>query len=87
MESKDLIKESLVSDAPRYALIDLWTVNPPSLATSPLPNVPPRPQNHQKELAVIGDQTLPQLQVTPEGLARFLVLSTNILLKEKRKIL
>ena len=68
-------------------MIDLWTVNPHLPDTSALPNFQPRPQNQQWQTAVIDDQTLPQLQVTPDGLTRFLPLSTNLPLKNKRKML
>ena len=87
IESDDLITDAHVSDALRYAVIDLWTVNPQLPDTSPLPNFRPRPQNQQRQIAVIDDQTLPQLQVTPDGLTRFLPLSTNLPLKYKRKML
>ena len=87
IESDDLITDAHVSDALRYAVIDLWTVNPQLPDTSPLPNFRPRPQNQQKQIAVIDDQILPQLQVTPDGLTRFLPLSTNLPLKNKRKML
>ena len=87
IESDDLITDAHVSDALRYAVIDLWTVNPQLPDTSPLPNFRPRPQNQQRQIAVIDDQILPQLQVTPDGLTRFLPLSTNLPLKNKRKML
>ena len=69
------------------ALIDLWTVIPHLPDTSPLPKFQPRPQNEQRQKAFIDDQTLPQLQVTPDGLTRFLPISTNLPLKNKRKML
>ena len=81
----DLITDAHVSDALRHALIDLWTVNPHLPDTSALPNFRPRPQNLQRHTAVIDDQILPELQVTPDGLTRFLPLSTNLPLKNKRK--
>ena len=87
IESDDLIMDAHVSDALRYASIDLWTVNPHLPDTSALPNFRPRPQNQQRHTAVIDDQTLPQLQVTPDGLTRFLPLSTNLPLKNQRKML
>ena len=87
IESDDLITGAHVSDALRYAVIDLWTVNPQLPDTSPLPNFRPRPQNQQRQIAVIDDQILPQLQVTPDELTRFLPLSTNLPLKNKRKML
>ena len=68
-------------------MIDLWTVNPHLPDTSALPNFRPRPQNQQRKTAVIGDQISPQLQVTPDELTRFLALSTNLPLKNKRKLL
>ena len=86
-KSDDLITDAHVSDALRYAVIDLWTVNPQLPDTSPLPNFRPRPQNQQRQIAVIDDQILPQLQVTPDGLTRFLPLSTNSPLKNERKML
>ena len=85
IESDDLITNALVSGALRHALIDLWTVKPHLLDTSALPKFQPRPQNQQKQTAVIDDHFLPQLQVTPDGLTRFLPLSTNLPLKNKRK--
>ena len=87
IEYDDLITDAHVSDALRYALIDLWTVNPHLPDTSALPNFQPRPQNQQRQIAVIGDQILPQLLVTPDGPTRFLPLSTNLPLKNKRKML
>ena len=68
-------------------MIDLWTLNPRLPDTSALPNFQWRPQNQQRQLAVIDDQILPLLQVTTDGLARFLPLSTNLPLKNKRKVL
>ena len=85
IECDDLITDAHASDALRYAVIDLWTVNPHLPDTSPLPNFRPRPQNQQRQTAVIDDQTLPQLQVTPDGLTRFLPLPTYLPLKNKRK--
>ena len=87
IESDDLITDAHVSDALRYELIDLWTVNPHLPDTSAVPNFPPRPQNQQRQTAVLDDQMLPQLQVTTDGLTRFLPLSTNLPLKNKRKML
>ena len=86
-ESDDLITDAHISDAVRYALIDLWTVNPHLPVTSALPKFQLRPQNLQRQTAVIDDQILPQLQVTPDGLTRFLTLSTNWPLKNRRKML
>ena len=87
IECDDLITDAHVSDALRHASIDLWTVNPHLPDRSALPNFRPRPQNQQRHTAVSDDQILPQLQVTPDGLTRFLPLSTNLLLKNKRKML
>ena len=86
IECDDLITDAHVSDALRYALIDLWIVNPHLPDTSSLPNFQPRPQNLQRQTAVIDEQILPQLQVTPDGLTRFLPLSTNLPLNNKRKM-
>ena len=86
IECDDLIRDAHVSDALRYALIDLWTVNPLLPDTSALTNFQPKPQNQQRQTAVIDDQILQQLQVTPDGLTRFLPLSTNLPLKNKRKM-
>ena len=86
-ESDDLITDALVSNALRYALIDLLTVNPHLPNTSALPHFQPRPQNQQRQTAVIDDQILPQLQVTPDGLTRFFQFSTNLPLKNKQKML
>ena len=87
IECDDLITDAHVSDALRHALIDLWTDNPHLPDTSALPNFRPRPQNQQRQTAVFDDQILPQLQVTPDGLTRFLPLSTNLPLKNNRKML
>ena len=87
IESDDLVTDAHVSDALRYAVIDLWTVNPQLPDTSPLPNFRLRPQNQQRQIAVIDDQILSQLQVTPDGHTRFLPLSTNLPLKNKGKML
>ena len=86
IESDDLITDAHVSDALRYALIGLWTVNPHLPDTSALPNFQPEPQNLQRQTAVIDDQYLPQLQATPSGRTRFLPLSTNLPLKNKRNM-
>ena len=86
IESDNLITDAHVSDALRYALIDLWTVNPQLSDLSALPNFQPRPKNQQRQTAVIEDQISPQLQVTPDGLTNFLPISTNLPLK-KRKML
>ena len=83
----DLNTDAHVSDALRYAVIDLWTVNPRLRDTSALPNFRPRSQIQQRQIPAIDDQILPQLQVTPDGLTRFLPLSTNLPLKNKRKML
>ena len=87
IEPDDLITDSHVSDALRYAVIDLWIVNPRLPDTSPLPNFRPRPQNQQTQIPVIDDQIILQLQVTPDGLTRYLPLSRNLPLKNKRKML
>ena len=87
IECDDLITDAHVSDAIRYAVIDLWTVNPHLPDTSALPNFRPRPQIQQRQIAVIDNQILPQLQVTPYGLTKFLPLSTILPLKNKRKML
>ena len=86
IESEDIITDAQVSDALRYALIDLWTVNPHLPDTSALPNFQPRPQNLQRQTVVINNQVLPQLQVTSDGLTRFLSQSTNLPLKNQRKM-
>ena len=86
IESDDLITDAHVSDALRYALIYLWTLNPHLLDTSGLTNFQSRPQNQQRQTAVIDDRILPQLQVTPDGLTKFLALSTNLPLKNNRKM-
>ena len=87
IESYNLLKDAHVSDALRYALKDLWTGNPHLPDTSALPNFQPRPENQQRQIAVTDDQFLTQLQVTPDKLTRFLSLSTNLLLKNKCKVL
>ena len=87
IECDDSITGAHVSDALRYALIDLWTVNPHLPDTSAIPNFQPRPQNQQTQTAVIDDQISPQLQATPDGLARFLPHSTNLPLNNRRKML
>ena len=65
----------------------MWTVNPHLPDTSASPKFRLRPQKQQRQAAVIDDQILPQLQVTPDGLKRFLPLSTKLPLKKKRKML
>ena len=84
-ENNDLITDSHVSDALRYALIDLWTVNPHSSDMSPLPKFQPRPQNQQTQIVLIDNQISPQLQVIPDGLTRFFSLSRNLPLKSIQK--
>ena len=87
IESDDLITDAHVSDALRYALIDFWTVNPHLPDTSGLPNFQPRLQNQQRQIPVTDDPILPQLQKTPNGLTRFLPLSTNLPLTNQRRML
>ena len=82
-----MITDAHVSDALRYALIYLWTVNPQLLDTSALPNFQDRLQNQQSQIAVINDQILPHVQVSPDGLTRFLSLITNLPLKNRHKML
>ena len=82
-----MITDAHVSDALRYALLNLWTVNRHLPDTSALPNFQPRPQNQQRQIAVIDDQVLPRLQVTLDGLTGFLPISTNLPLKNKRKMI
>ena len=55
IKSNDLITDSQVSNALRYPIIDLWTVDTQLLDTSALPNFPPRQQNHQKQTVVMDD--------------------------------
>ena len=86
IESDDLITDAHVSDALRYALIDLWTVIRHLPDTPALPNFQPRPQNQQRQIADLDDQSLPKLQVTPDGLTRFFSLSTNLALRNQRKM-
>ena len=62
-------------------------MNPHLPDTSALLNFQPRPQKLDRQIAVIDNQILPQLQVTPDGLTKFLSLSTNLPLKNKRKML
>ena len=71
IKSNNLITISQVSDALRYAKTDLLTVNPEQLDTPPLPNFQPRPQNHQRQIAVIDNHFVPQLQVTVDGFTGF----------------
>ena len=82
IESGDLITDADVSDALRYSLIDLWTVNLNLLDKSSVPNFEPRPPNQQKQNTIIDHQILSQLQVTTDGLTKFLPLSTNLLSKK-----
>ena len=85
IESDDPITDAQVSDALRYAIMDLWRVNPHLPLTSALPNFQLRPHNQQTQTAVINDQILPQLQVTPDRLTKFLPRSTNLPLKKANK--
>ena len=85
-ETDDLITDGHVSDALRNAIKDLWTVNPHLPVTSPLPNFQPIPQNQQTQIAVIDDQILPQLRVTPDVLTRCLPLSTNLPFENRHKM-
>ena len=62
-------------------------MNPQLPDTPALPNFQPRPQNQQRQIVVIDDQVSPQLQVTPDGLTKFLPLSTNLPVKNRRKML
>ena len=55
IESDALLTDGHVSDALRYALIDLWTVSPHLPDTLSLPNFQPRPQHQQRHIAVIND--------------------------------
>ena len=67
IEIDDLITDAHVSDALRYALIDLWTVKPQLPDTSALPNFQLRPRNQQRQIPVNDDQFFSHLQVTPEN--------------------
>ena len=87
IEGDDLITDAHVSDTLRYALTDLWTLYPHLPDTSALPNFQLRPQNQQRQIAVIDDQILPQRQVTPDGPTRFLPILTNLPIKNRRKML
>ena len=87
IESHDFFTDAHIPDALRYALIDLCTVNPHLHIISSLPNFHPRPQNQQRQNAVIDDQIIPKLQITTDGLTRFLPLSTNLPLKNMSKML
>ena len=49
IESDDLITDANLSDALRYALIDLWTLKSRLPATSAIPNFQPRPQNQRQK--------------------------------------
>ena len=49
IESDNLTTDAQISDALRYLLIDLWTVNPRLPDASSLPNFQRRPQNQQKQ--------------------------------------
>ena len=69
--SEGLITDAHVSDALRYALIVLWTLNPRLPDTSALPNFQSRPESQQKQIAVIDGQILAQVQVTPDELTGF----------------
>ena len=82
IEDDDFITDAHVSDALRYALVDLGTVNPHLPDLSALPNFQPRPQNLQRQTVIIDDQILPQLQVIPDGLTRFLPLSAKLAIKK-----
>ena len=62
-------------------------MNPHLPDTTALLNFQPRPQNQQRQIPVIDNQNLPQLQVTPARFTRFLPLSTSLPLKNKRKLL
>ena len=46
-EYDELVTDAHVSEALRYALIDLWTVHPHLPDTSASPNIQPKPQNQQ----------------------------------------
>ena len=69
------------------ALIELWTMKPQLPYTSSVTNFPPRPQSHQKPSSVFSNEVLQQLQLTPDGLSKFLTLSTSLPLNKKRRIL
>ena len=84
IERNDLITDSQVSETLRCAIIVMWTLNPQLPDTSPFRNFPSTPQKQQRQVAVIDNQNLPELQVTPDGLTKFLPLSTiNTLTIEK----
>ena len=87
IENDYLITDAHVSDELRYALIEFGTVNPHLPDKSPLTNFQPGPQNRQKQIAVIDDQIVPQLQITPDGLTTFLPLSADLPMKNRRKML
>ena len=55
VESNDLVTNSHVSDALRFAIFDFRRVNPFSPDISPRPNSPPKLKNQQEQVAVISD--------------------------------
>ena len=85
IECNDSITDAHVPDALRFAFIDLWTVNPHLPDIRAIPNFQPRPKDQGRQTAVIDDQILPQLQITPDGITKFLPHSTKFPWKSQRK--
>ena len=78
--------DSRLSDALRYALFDLRTVNPHLPDTYFSPNFPSGPQITKGKLQSMAT-LLSQLLVPPDELKSFLLVSTKLSLRNKRKML
>ena len=61
-EGDGVITDSHVSEKLRYVLIDLWTVNPQLLNTSPLPNFRPPPNLSKYQNPLNDTELITQLQ-------------------------
>ena len=87
IEVHDIIDDSHVSGSLRHALKDLGTIYPQVAGTSPIPHF--TPHVHPKKLGqqpAIDKELAQQLKRTTAGSLKFLQLSTNLHLKNKRKM-
>ena len=87
IKDDDIFTDSHVSDKHRYALIDFWTVNPQLTNTSSLPNFRPPLNFEKRHYPVIDTGNNPQLQSVAGKNTKFLPLSWNLHLKNKKRML
>ena len=87
IEEDDILTDPLVSDKLRYALIDLWTVNPQLPITSSLPNFATSLCFSKSQKPVKDPKINTQLQSIPGKNTNLRPLLTNLQLKNKKRLL